>query len=137
MATFNETLQAYVNLEYEELLVIAQKALINVLPACKVVDEKNDGLLMATSIILSAIAADGVLTSKEKQFLADALGLSDEAIAGMISMFDSSMIELVDKFADNLPANVKADTLTLVIAVAACDEKISREETALIRKILD
>ena len=74
MATFNELMQKMVNSDYSVLVSFAQEALVNLLPACKKVDPENDGLFMATSIILSAIGADGVLTGLEKKMLADALG---------------------------------------------------------------
>ena len=119
MATLNEVLQKYVNLEYEELVSTAQQALVNVLPVCKKVDPQNNGIAVATAIILSALAADGVLTGLEKRFLGDALGMNNETVQKMIGLYTSSMVELVDKLADAAGADVKADILTLVICVAA------------------
>ncbi len=136
MATFNELLQDYVNMDYQQLLAIAQKSLVNVMPVCQAVDPDNKGVLAATAIILSAIGADGVLTGLEKKFLADAIGLDDASIQKFIGMYDSRMVELADKLADASNAEVKANILALVICVAAVDEKISREETALIKRIL-
>ena len=137
MATFNELMQKYVNSDYETLVDLAQKALVNLLPACKIVDEDNDGLFMATSIILAAMGADGVLTGLEKKMLADALGQDEATIQKFISLYDNRMAELVDHFADNTTTDIKADVMMLVTCVAAVDEKISREETALIKKILE
>ena len=136
MATFNEVMQNYVNLSYQELVIVAQKSLVSLLPACKAVDPDNEGIFMLSSLVLTALAADGVLSAKEQQFLADVLGLNEEGIARYVAMYDPQMEALADKFADNLPDDVKTDTLSLMTAVAACDETISREETALIRKIL-
>lgn len=136
MATFNELMQKYVNSDYETLVHLAQQALVNLLPICKKVDTDNDGLFMATSIILSAIAADGVLTGLEKKMLKDALGQDDATIQKFISMYDSRMVELTDHFADNMSIDTKADVLMLVTAVAAVDEKISKEETAFIKKLM-
>lgn len=136
MASFSELMQKYVNSDYETLVLLAQKALVNLLPACKAVDKENDGLFMATSIILSAIAADGVLTGLEKKLLKDALGQDDATIQKFISMYDSRMVELVDTFADNINDDIKANVVMLVTAVAAVDEKISKEETTLIKKLL-
>ncbi len=136
MATFNELMQKYVNSDYETLVQLGQRALANLIPACKAVDKENNGLFMATSIILAAIGADGVLTGLEKKFLADALGQNEATIQKFISLYDSRMAELVDRFADASNEDVKANILMLVTSVAAVDEKISREETALIKKIL-
>ncbi|MBR2888880.1 MAG: hypothetical protein IKC09_01230 [Oscillospiraceae bacterium] len=136
MATFNEMMQKLVNSDYETLVSIAQEALVGVLPACKEVDPDNGGIAMATSIILSAIAADGVLTGLEKKFLADALGLNQDAINQLIGLYDRRMAEMVDVFVDHSNPNVKAEVLALVSAVAAVDEKISHQETAFIKKLL-
>lgn len=136
MATFSELMQKYVNSDYETLVLLAQKALVNLLPACKAVDKENDGLFMATSIILAAIGADGVLTGLEKKLLADALGQDDATIQKFIGLYDSRMADLVDHFADNTNNDIKADVLMLITAVAAVDEKISHQETALIKKIM-
>jgi uncharacterized tellurite resistance protein B-like protein len=137
MATFNELMQKMVNSDYSVLVSFAQEALVNLLPACKKVDPENDGLFMATSIILSAIGADGVLTGLEKKLLADALGQNEDTIQQFIKLYDSRMAELVDNFADNMPDEIKSHVIMLVTSVAAVDEKISREETALIRKIME
>lgn len=136
MATFNELMQKYVNSDYETLVQLAQQALVSVLPACKAVDKDNDGFFMATSIILAAIGADGVLTGLEKKMLGDALGLNEETIQKFITLYDSRMAELVDAFADALKDDLKADVCMLVTAVCAVDEKISHLETAFIKKIL-
>ncbi len=136
MATFNELMQKYVNADYDTLVHLAQTAINNVLPACKAMDQDNNGLFLLTSIILSAIGADGVLTGLEKKLLHDALGQDDATIQKFISLYDSRMAELVDAFADACNDEIKANVLMLVTAVAAVDEKISREETALIKKII-
>jgi len=64
MATLNEILQQYVNADYETLVAVAQKALVNLMPVCKQIDPDNEGVLMASSIILAAIGADGVLIAE-------------------------------------------------------------------------
>lgn len=137
MASFNETLQNMVNQDYGTLVAFGKKALGHVLPACRKVDSKNDGLFMASSIVLTAIGADGVLSTKERQFLRDVLSLSDESISKFIKMYDSRMVDLVNTFADNASSEIKGHTMMLIMSVCACDEKISREETAFIRKIME
>ncbi|MBQ8894534.1 MAG: TerB family tellurite resistance protein [Clostridia bacterium] len=137
MASFNEMMQKYVDADYETLVAIAKDSIVELLPTCKKVDTEHEGMFMLTSIVLSAIGADGVLTAKEKQFLRDVLGLSDEQISTFIKMYSSKMVDLVDKFADDLSQDIKIQTISLVLSVASVDEKISREETAFIRKLLD
>ena len=137
MASFNEMMQKYVDADYETLVAIAKDSIVELLPTCKKVDTEHEGMFMLTSIVLSAIGADGVLIAKEKQFLRDVLGLSDEQISTFIKMYSSKMVDLVDKFADDLSQDIKIQTISLVLSVASVDEKISREETAFIRKLLD
>lgn len=136
MATFNELMQKYVNEDYSTLVVMAQKALSSLIPVCKKVDPDNDGFMMVSSLILSAIGADGTLTGLERKFLGDTMGLSDENISKYIKMYNSKMVDLADHFADNMGTDIKADAAMLIICICACDEKISREETAFIRKLL-
>lgn len=137
MATFEELLQHYVNLDYEDLLATARKAIVELLPVCKEVDKDNDGFMMLTSIMLTAIGADGVLTNLERTFLKDALNVDDDTVSKFIKLYDSRMVELVDQFADKISQEVKVNVLTLVLCIASVDEKISREETAILRKLLD
>ncbi len=135
MATFEELMQQYVNSDYEVLLSLAKEAVNHLLPVCKKVDPENEGCFMLSSIILSAIGADGVLTALEKKLLKDALGLEEENIQGFIDMYDAKMVELTDQFCDNINDDIKADTIMLVTIFAAVDEKISKEETAFIKKL--
>lgn len=133
---FNEFLQNFVNKEYDELVFIAKKAIGELQPACAAVDKDNNGFFMMSSIILSAIGADGTLTAKERALLRDALGVDDDAISNYIKLYDSKMVELVDSFVDNLGSDVKSHAMMLVLSIMCADEKISKEETALIRKLL-
>ena len=136
MATFNELMQKMVNTDYEELVSFARQSTNNLMPHCKAVDPEYDGFLMLTSLILSAIGADGTLTGLEKQMLKDALGIEEDNIQKLIGMYDSRMVDLADNFVDNMGDDVKADALMLVTAFAAVDEKISKEETGLIKKLM-
>ncbi len=137
MATFNEVLQQYVNLDYSDLLLTAKKSLINILPACEAVDKENKGYVMLTSVLLSALAADGKLSAKESRFLGDLLEFDSEYIDKFTDLYDSRMEEVVNAFADNLSTDLKADVITLCICVASIDETITREETAFLNKLLD
>ena len=81
---FNEFLQSFVNKEYDELVFIAKKSIVALQPACAAVDKDNDGFFMMTSIVLSAIGADGTLTQKERALLRDVLNVDDETISKYI-----------------------------------------------------
>jgi len=133
---FNEFLQNFVNKDYDELVFIAKKAISELQPACAAVDKDNDGFFMMTSIVLTAIGADGTLTQKERALLRDVLNVDDETISKYIKLYDAKMVDLVDSFVDNLGSDVKSHAMMLVLSIMCSDEKISKEETALIRKLL-
>ena len=136
MSQFNELMQQCVNMEYNDLVSMARSSFEQLYPICQEVDKANNGAFLATSIVLSAIAADNKLSEKEVCFLRDVLELDAKAIATFLSLYDSRMAELVDQFADSLSVDNKSNVLALVTAVAACDETISKEETAFIHKLL-
>lgn len=134
---FNELMQTFVNKDYSELLSLAKEAMVRVLPVCKAVDEENNGMAMLTSILLSAVAADGKLTGLEAKFLSDLTGLDAAGVDKMTDLYTSKMVDITDVLADKAPTELKADMLVLITSLAACDETISRDETALIRKIIE
>ena len=133
---FSALLQEFVNKDYDELLNLAKQAVTRVLPVCKSVDEQNNGIGALTAILLSAVAADGKLTRLEAQFLGDITGLDAAGVDKLTDMYSGKMVELTDLLADKFSKEVKADIMILVTCLAACDETISREETAFLRQIL-
>lgn len=133
---FNTLMQEFVNKSYEELLSLAKQAVVNVLPACKAVDQDHDGIAMLTAILLSAVAADGKLTRLEAQFLSDITGLDAEGIDKLTDMYTGKMVDVTDLLADKGGDELKANICMLIVCLASCDETISREETAFIRQIM-
>ena len=137
MSSFNELMQKYVNTDYSVLVDLAKEAVRRLMEPCRAVDPEHGGNYMLCSLILSAIAADGVLTALEKKMLGDVLELNESEIQKMIAMYDSRMPELANHFADNMGEDTKADAIILITTIASVDEKISKEETALIRKLFE
>ena len=137
MEKINEILQSYINLEYSELVTVARNALKRLLPVARTLDAENDGMFLLSGVVLSAVAADGELSTKEAIFLCEVLGIPVEKLEQFVRLYEVEMSRLTDSFADALDCETKSDVLCLVIAVAACDNKISWEENAFIRKIID
>lgn len=135
MASFNELMQKYVNTDYDTLVSLAKEAVKRLTPPCKKVDPDHNGYYMLTSLILSAIGADGKLSPLESRMLQDVLGLDKASIQKFITMYDSKMPGLADHFADNMGDDTKADAIMLVTIFASVDEKICKEETEFIRKL--
>ena len=91
---------------------------------------------MLASLILSAIGADRLLTNLERKMLKDALGLDGNGIQQLIDMYNEQMEYLVNHFADNMGEDIKTDVIMLVAVFSAVDEKICKEESELLRKLL-
>ena len=136
MSKFNELMRKYVNEDYSTLVGLAQTSVNILMPVCKKIDAENEGFMVLTSMILSAVAADGVLTGKEKQFLCDVLNIRPDTVDKMIKMYSGNMDELTDKIADAGSDDLKFAVVNLVAAIAACDETIKREEAAFIHKLM-
>ena len=137
MASFNELMQKYVNTDYNVLVDLAKEAVRRLTLPCQRVDPEHNGNYMLASIILTAIGADGTLTALEKRMLCDVMGLDDATITKFIKMYDPKMVELTNYFADNMGDDIKADVCMLVTTIASVDEKISKEETAFIKKLFE
>ena len=137
MSSFSELMQKYVNTDYEVLVDLAKEAVHRLMPYCKAVDPDHNGNYMLTSLLLTAIGADGKLTALENKMLQEVMGLSNEEVQKLIGMYDSRMPELADYFADNMSDDTKADTIMLITLFAAVDETICKEETAIIRKLFE
>lgn len=137
MTTFDEMLQDLVNEDYQSLVNIASNAARELIPVLKQYDSENDGALLLSVITATALAADGQLTPLEKQLMADAFGLSSEAIGGITSFYTGDMDEITDNFIDSLNSDQKAKAVLLFAAICAVDETIKRDEVAFIARLLD
>ena len=134
---FNAYMQHYLKKDHDELVTIAKNAIKNLHPVCAAVDTANDGFFLLTAIVTCAISADGTLTKKERTFLQEVLNVNDEAITRYTKMYNSDIIELIDSFADSINDEVKMHVVHLALSIMCADDEISKEETALIRKLLD
>ena len=61
--TFEDLMRSYVNEDYDVLVATAKKTFNEFYPVCKQLDKDNDGFVLVTAIILSAIGADGKLSA--------------------------------------------------------------------------
>ncbi len=136
MSSFKALLQDYVNRDYEDLVRISRIAAEDLLPELDGAELQisNDALVLGA--VLSAVAADGKLSERERSFMKDVLKIDDDSVDDLICKYDSRMADAVDNFVDASVTSVKANMLIIVTAVAAIDERISREETTLIKKLM-
>lgn len=150
MQSFNELLQDLVNRDYDELVVFAQQSLSLVLPHIKAVAEagETDGAVaqdyavrFMMQFIGATIAADGRFTELEYKLFCDVLNVRDhsyEEIKELISAYASEEDrDLADMLCDTADAEVKGAFVLLAATFCAVDEKISADEVAFIKKLLE
>ena len=135
MADFNQMMQDFVNKDYDELVSFGKIALGKIMPVLEAIDTEHKGMFMLTSIILASVGADGTLTALENKWLKDVMGLTDETIDNMLKLYNSKMEDLTDALFDNAPQEFKGDLMMFVLSILSVDEKISKEETAFVKKL--
>lgn len=142
MATFNEVLQNYVNLSYEQLVAIGKESLCKMaLGLDKFFDGDDDTGATALLVFVSSIlGADGRLTTLECRFLNDLLEAdhSYDSVCEMVAAFSNQEHrDLTDRLIDSLDDETKAEALAVALCFCAVDETISREEVAYFKKLMD
>ena len=133
----NEILQDYVNLSYEELLGVASHAAKTVIPFFNNAVEDGNGAIFTISFIGTCLASDGQLSALEKKFVCDLFGADPETVEGIFASINSEIVRIVDEVFDSIPTDeVKSALLSFCLCFLAVDERISREEVALIQKLI-
>lgn len=136
MSTFTELLQDYVNMDYAILVCSAKESFRKLRPVLAECDPENGGVLLTLSLISAAVAADGIFSQTEKKFIRDVFDIPASKI-DLFGQIDSShMAVLIDETADLLDIENKRELLNIIIALAACDEKITRSENSFIQRIM-
>lgn len=142
MATFQEILQDYVNLSYDQLYAIAKDEFRKfAYQLNEGFDGDNDHASKALLIFVAAIlGADGRLTNLEHRFLNDLLEeeFSYEDTCSMVSALgDSQARDLVNELIDAMSRDAKTSALTVALCFCAVDETISRDEVAYFAKLME
>ena len=105
MTKFDELMQKYVDTDRDTLVKLAQSSLVKLMPVFKQVDPKNDGAVMFIATILASVAADGTLTGKEKLFLCEVLGTTEQKVDEMVNLYNGAEGELLDIVQQTLNAS--------------------------------
>ena len=134
-----EILQKIVNLDRASLVKLAEISINDIMKSAYIneiasTDENKVTVIIAA--IIAGIGADGVLSVKEKSFVAEIFGVSEETVSQLAHQYSQKTADLVDGIADNAEVETKAAIVQLVATVAACDETIVASETAFIKKLL-
>lgn len=136
---FNELMQSYVNLPYEELVSKAQNDLALLAPVFDEASEDGNGSANLFPIILTCLAVDGKYTVLEYKFLEDVFGreLSYDETKKMVNGFyDEGAQDALDKLIDSCSTELKAVLLDLCTCVMAVDETLDVNELKFIQKLI-
>ncbi len=136
---FNELMQSYVNLSYEELVSKAQNDLALLAPVFDEASEDGNGSANLFPIILTCLAVDGKYTVLEYKFLEDVFGreLSYDETKKMVNGFyDEDAQDALDKLVDSCSTELKAVLLDLCTCVMAVDETLDVNELKFIQKLI-
>ncbi len=142
---FNELLQKHVNKDYEELCRLAGQAGLAVTEACKNLarqmppkegmDPETAANYMLTCFVTGTVMADGEVSELERKLLSDVFLLDEENVAVLVNLYGPALVEGTKLFASRLDEDDRADVMMLCTAIAAVDEKISKEEVAFLREL--
>lgn len=144
MADFKYVLQKYVDMSYEELLDTGKDAFDRLLPALKrffkgFPGKQDPTITIMVLLFANALGADGQLSQKEMAY-ANAVLNADHSAEVWTSLIrlnrgpDSE--ELLNQLLDALSPEDAADMAAFLLCLLAVDETISREETALFRRLM-
>lgn len=140
MASFQEILQEYVNLSYEDLLSLAKKNFAKIMPCFNSIAKDGNGGSVCVAFISACLAADGELSSLEIRFVNDVTNsqLTREELFNITQEFiDGGAFALSDAVYDACPAEVRGDLLSFCLCFCAVDETISANEVAFIKRLLN
>ena len=138
--SLDQVMQKYVNSSYDELLEIARENISVVFPVIKECSSDDSSAVNTMIGILSTVlASDGKLTDLEYRFFNDLLGISDDfdSVKSIVqACYDNASQESLNAIVDACNSDVRANLLSLCCAVMSIDEKISREEVELFKKLV-
>lgn len=138
--TFNELMQGYVDMSYEEIVERAKTDLGVLMPYFAQYDKEHNGAGLVFPFMCTCLAVDGQFTEKEAKFYSDIMEreIPYEQAKEVIQMhYSDNMTDLADKFFDASDKEVKAMLLDLACCILAVDERMGTEEVAFIKKLLD
>ena len=144
MSQFNEILRHYVNMSYDELLSTANESLAELCSALSEFFKDYSGEDPTADILMLLLAnclgADGQLTDLECRFVNDLLEAnhSRDTILSLIHVHKNAEAEhLLDSLMGAMNPAASARMLAVCLCILAVDETITRDEVALVTRLLD
>lgn len=142
MGKFEDLLQNIVNMSKEEKIDMAVSAINNLMPSFKQIDDKTNGFAIFSSLIGSAVGADGEISEDEFYFLQSFLKAYDlelskeEFIDYLKSSTSENSYKLVLELKEILTDDGILEVTKLIAAICAIDDKIDKNEAAYIATLL-
>ena len=146
MSVFDDTLQRIVNMDDGEKMALAASSFRDVYPAmCRFDDEPDaDGHYIFTIILAGVLAADGKFNEYELGMAAGimkAVGyvFSSDELANILAKILKGLdvYKIIGNFNNTLDEDENVAFVTLVATICSIDDRISKEEVALIRDLLE
>lgn len=133
------TLQDFVNLEYEQLVQIGKECYEKVVKELLKTFTEEQACVSIIALISSSIVSDGQLTEKEIQFLTDVTGLSKENIIERVYPLGTheNSVKIANMICDSENTELADDAFVLAICLLAVDETVTRTEYTYIAELLD
>lgn len=132
--TMDELLQDFVNKDYDEIKVIAQIAVSKVVPLLKNIYSEDNVYTALIILITSCVAADGNLSANEQRLMRDIMGVEPEEASNLVK--NAYDYDFSDKFFDSCSEEVRKHLTLLVLSFLAVDERISKNEIDLLKRLL-
>lgn len=133
--SWNELMQELVSRGHSALLETAKEAMAALSPTLQRLYPNEYGKVFYC-IFSSVLAADGDLTTAEQAFIAELLGLPPRSIHMLMAGYTEASADFVDTLVDYLPERERQALILLVACVAACDESVSRTESAFLERLM-
>lgn len=124
--TLDEFLKKIVNKDYNELLAYANTALSRIQPELARIVGDETALKAVLLVITTCCASDGVLTSLEKQFLTDLIGIDPSDARRFVA--DNNDPNFVQNLISAMNDDMKKHFIMLCSSCFAVDETISKDE---------
>lgn len=148
MSRYDEIMQKYVNMSFEDLLSLARVSLAEVIPPIQRIfaayPQKEDKPSPTSDVIIMLLAhclgADDCLTELECRFV-NLLLDSHHSCNTLMSMITAcrtdQTVEILNKLIVLLDPEAASNLMTLALCILAADETITRKEFSLFRRLLD
>ena len=131
-----DLLQSIVNMSTKDKMAVSSYA--ELLPILGEIDEESQGARLVFSILGATVGADGQITPAERQFCvglfnAQGIDMTESALTNALRRYSgANWRDLVVELAGALSSKQKTNLVSLVAAICAIDDKISKEEVSFL-----